>query len=203
MPSPDRHAIILASDPPDVAQYLKTLDIHAETPRVGYRPFIFSRRGGQSPRNASIMTGPIVDDHGRLHHALTITTLGWSLRPLQRFIGVCREFRRHNLTGTTTVYFAGAGSDPYGQGWQSVSKTIRKLDTIDMDQDLKLEIVRDAEYYYSDQWYVSINLLWHIFRFYAHHCAVVNFSPTAAFRIAVAICSMGLLALGKAPLALL
>jgi hypothetical protein len=34
---------------------------------------------------------------------------------------------------------------------QSVSKAVRKLDTIDMDEDVKLDIVRDAEYYYSDE----------------------------------------------------
>lgn len=34
---------------------------------------------------------------------------------------------------------------------QSVSKAIRKLDTIDMDEQVKLDIVRDAEYYYSDE----------------------------------------------------
>lgn len=32
---------------------------------------------------------------------------------------------------------------------QSVSKAIRKLDTIDMDEHVKADIVKDAEYYYS------------------------------------------------------
>jgi len=118
---------------------------------VGFRPFIFSRRGGKSSRSTSVTAGITVDDNGHPHNSLAIITLGWSLKPLQNFISICREFRRHNLTGTTTVYFAGGGSDPYGQGWQSVSKATRKLDTIDMDRDLKLEIIRDAEYYYSDQ----------------------------------------------------
>lgn len=34
---------------------------------------------------------------------------------------------------------------------QSVSKAVRKLDTIDIDEDIKADIVRDAEYYYSDE----------------------------------------------------
>ena len=34
---------------------------------------------------------------------------------------------------------------------QSVSKAIRKLDTIDMEEEIKSDIIRDAEYYYSDQ----------------------------------------------------
>lgn len=151
MSPPDRYAIVLASDAFHLFQYLGLLIHNANTFRVGYRPFIFSRRGGHSLRNNSSRAGTAVDDHGRLHNSLAITTLGWSLRPLRDFTTICREFRRRNLAGTTTVYFAGGGNDPYGQVWQSVSKTSRKLDTIDMDLDLKMEIIRDAEYYYSDQ----------------------------------------------------
>jgi chaperone BCS1 len=55
------------------------------------------------------------------------------------------------IHGTTTVYFAGGNGDPYCDGWQSVSKAIRKLDTIDMNEDIKSDIIRDAEYYYSEQ----------------------------------------------------
>lgn len=151
MSPPDRYPTVLASDTPNSALYPRFLDIQANNLRVGFRPFIFSRRGGKSSRSTSVTAGITVDDNGHPHNSLAIITLGWSLKPLQNFISICREFRRHNLTGTTTVYFAGGGSDPYGQGWQSVSKATRKLDTIDMDRDLKLEIIRDAEYYYSDQ----------------------------------------------------
>jgi chaperone BCS1 len=97
------------------------------------------------------MSGNLVNDQGQLQNALTITTLGWSLAPLQKFTELCHEFKLKNLTGTTTVYFAGGHSDPYGDGWQSVSKAIRKLDTIDMDEEVKSDIIRDAEYYYSEQ----------------------------------------------------
>lgn len=57
------------------------------------------------------------------------------------------------MTGTTTVYFAGGGGQyDYGGGqWQSISKPVRKLDTIDMEERVKLDLVRDAEYYYSEQ----------------------------------------------------
>ncbi|KAF2027797.1 P-loop containing nucleoside triphosphate hydrolase protein [Setomelanomma holmii] len=119
---------------------------------VGFRPFLFSRTGGQSyHRNNSVMAGNLVNDHGQLQNALTITTLGWSLAPLRKFAELCHEFKIKNLNGTTTVYFAGGRSDPYGDGWQSVSKAIRKLDTIDMDEEVKSDIIRDAEYYYSEQ----------------------------------------------------
>ncbi|KAF1942384.1 P-loop containing nucleoside triphosphate hydrolase protein [Clathrospora elynae] len=119
---------------------------------IGFRPFIFSRRGGSSYRNNSVIAGNFVDDSGHLQNSLTIMTLGWSLKPLQDFTTLCHKFKIKNLTGTTTVYFAGGGSgDPYGEGWQSVSKAIRKLDTIDMDEDTKFDLIRDAEYYYSEQ----------------------------------------------------
>lgn len=54
------------------------------------------------------------------------------------------------MTGTTTVYYAGDSS--YGMGgWTSISKAVRKLDTIDMEESIKLDLVRDADYYYSEQ----------------------------------------------------
>ncbi|KAG9190542.1 hypothetical protein G6011_08630 [Alternaria panax] len=119
---------------------------------VGFRPYIFSRRGGHGYHNNNGMTGNILNDDGQLQHSLTIMTLGWSLKPLRDFTRLCHEFRIKNLTGTTTVYFAGdRTTDPYGNGWQSVSKAIRRLDTIDMDETIKSDLVRDAEYYYSDE----------------------------------------------------
>lgn len=116
---------------------------------IGYRPFLFSRRGAPNSRNS---ISNVVDGNGNLQNSLTIMTLGWSLKPLQDFTSACRAFRLRNMTGITTVYFAGGNKyDSYGQGWESVSKAIRKLDTIDMDQEIKNDIIRDAEYYYSDQ----------------------------------------------------
>jgi chaperone BCS1 len=79
-----------------------------------------------------------------MQNALTISTLGWTLEPL-------RAFKLRNLTGTTTVFFAGGSADAYCDGWQSVSKAIRKLDTIDMNDEVKSDIIRDAENYYSEQ----------------------------------------------------
>lgn len=98
------------------------------------------------------MSGNLVDERGRLQNALTLTTLGWQLDPLHKFVEYCHEFKRKNLNGTTTVYYAGGDRhDPYADGWQSVSKAVRRLDTIDMDEEVKSDIIRDAEYYYSDQ----------------------------------------------------
>jgi chaperone BCS1 len=94
-----------------------------------------------------------VDENGQLQNSISIMTLGWSLKPLQDFTALCREFKAKHLTGTTTVYFAAGGaSDPYGANvWQSVQKAVRKLDTIDMDENMKLDLVKDAEYYYSEE----------------------------------------------------
>jgi chaperone BCS1 len=86
-----------------------------------------------------------------MQNALTISTLGWTLEPLRAFTHLCHLFKLRNLTGTTTVFFAGGSADAYCDGWQSVSKAIRKLDTIDMNDEVKSDIIRDAENYYSEQ----------------------------------------------------
>ncbi|EAT87565.2 hypothetical protein SNOG_05174 [Parastagonospora nodorum SN15] len=117
---------------------------------VGFRPFLFARSGGQSQHRHMISNNPL-NDRGQLQNALMISTLGWSLTPLRKFTDLCHEFKLRNLTGTTTVYFAGGSSDPYGDGWQSVSKAVRKLDTIDMDEQVKSDLIKDAENYYSEQ----------------------------------------------------
>ncbi|KAH4220562.1 hypothetical protein HBH70_071420 [Parastagonospora nodorum] len=117
---------------------------------VGFRPFLFSRSGGQSQHRHMISNNPL-NDRGQLQNALMISTLGWSLTPLRKFTDLCHKFKLRNLTGTTTVYFAGGSSDPYGDGWQSVSKAVRKLDTIDMDEQVKSDLIKDAENYYSEQ----------------------------------------------------
>ena len=121
---------------------------------VGFRPFLFSRRGGQSTRNSSIMTGYSMGPDGQLQNSLIIMTLGWSLKPLRGFTDLCHEFMKNNMTGTTTIYFAGDSlHHPYANeaAWQSMSKAIRRLDTIDMDEATKLDVIRDAEYYYSEE----------------------------------------------------
>lgn len=99
------------------------------------------------------MAGNYVDDSGQLQNSLSLMTLGWSLKPLKAFTELCHQFKLDNLTGTTTVFFAGGGhgDSAYGDGWESVSKAIRKLHTIDMDEAVKTDVIRDAEYYYSDQ----------------------------------------------------
>lgn len=85
---------------------------------VGFRPFVFSRRGGNSYSNHRTMSGHMVDDRGLLQNAITLMTLGWSLKPLQDFTAMCHDFKLKHLTGTTTVYFAGEGrNDPYGNVW--------------------------------------------------------------------------------------
>jgi chaperone BCS1 len=131
-------------------QYFELLQQQANSARIGFRPFLFSRSGSQGQFRNS-MAGNLVNDRGQMQNALIISTLGWTLEPLRAFTDLCHKFKLRNLTGTTTVYFAGGSGDPYCDGWQSVSKAIRKLDTIDMNEDVKSDIIRDAEYYYSEQ----------------------------------------------------
>lgn len=93
------------------------------------------------------------DADGRLQNALTLTTLGWNLEPLKKFVVRCQQWKKANMAGATTVYFAGSSTYDYTVGghWQSISKPVRKLDTIDMEESIKLDLVRDADYYYSEQ----------------------------------------------------
>jgi chaperone BCS1 len=79
--------------------------------RVGYRPFLFNRMTGRSvtstrPASESFPTSTIV-----------LTTIGWSLRPLQDFLKTCHEYKVLNSAGTTTIYFSGSASHySYGGG---------------------------------------------------------------------------------------
>ncbi|XPT00897.1 hypothetical protein M3J09_010045 [Ascochyta lentis] len=120
---------------------------------VGFRPYLFDRVGGTKAPNFAASNGSnSLDTSGRLQNALTITTLGWNLEPLRDFVVKCHAWKKAHMTGTTTVYFAGGSQYDYGGGqWQSISKPVRKLDTIDMEDSVKLDLVRDAEYYYSEQ----------------------------------------------------
>jgi chaperone BCS1 len=93
----------------------------------------------------------VLNNEGQVQNALIISTFGWNLAPLHKFADLCHQYKINNLTGSTTVYFAGGGSGPYADAWQSVSKAKRKLDTIDMDEDVKSDLIKDAEYYYSEQ----------------------------------------------------
>ncbi|XP_014560866.1 hypothetical protein COCVIDRAFT_34200 [Bipolaris victoriae FI3] len=150
--------LVMMPSPPGAATHKKDDGIFCLSPIgtrlfwIGFRPFFFSRRGVQSLRNNALTSANTIHDNSQFQNAITLTTPGWSLKPLQNFVEMCHDFKLKHLTGTTTVYFAGVSrNDPYGGGWQSVSKAVRKLDTIDMDEDVKSDIVRDAEYYYSDE----------------------------------------------------
>lgn len=117
---------------------------------IGLRPFLFSRSGTQRSLMLAGGAAPLVHDRGQVQSSISISTFGRSLTPLHNFTDLCRDYKRKDMTGTTTVYFCGS-SAPYGGGWHSVSKAIRKLDTIDMDQDVKADIIRDADDYYSSE----------------------------------------------------
>jgi mitochondrial chaperone BCS1 len=88
-------------------------------------------------------------------HSITLTTIGWSLQPLQDFVKTCHEYKIRNSGETTTVFFSGSsGADSFGYGaggWRSVTKAIRKFDTIDIDEHIKNDLIHDAEDYYSNE----------------------------------------------------
>lgn len=70
---------------------------------------------------------------------------------MKNFIKTCHEYRIINTAGTTNVYSTNQKTDYQGQTWYPIVKSKRKLDTIDMEDQLKLELVKDAEYYYSEE----------------------------------------------------
>jgi chaperone BCS1 len=111
---------------------------------VGYRPFLFQRVGGRKSgsRFAEVETQ---------QPAIQLTTLGWNLGPLRDFVKICHDFKVKNSAGTTTVFFAGSGGMGMGPpgSWSSVTKAIRKLETVDMDESVKADLLKDAEDYYS------------------------------------------------------
>jgi len=117
---------------------------------VGFRPFLFSRSGGSIARVPGGINN-MLDRNGQVQNSVVLRTIGWSLTPLKEFVKTCHDFKIGNSSGTTSVFFSsGNERDPYTGGeWSSVVKAIRKLDTIDMDDDLKADLVQDAEHYYS------------------------------------------------------
>lgn len=70
---------------------------------------------------------------------------------MKSFVLHCHDWKKAHMTGTTTVYFAGDSTSYAHGGWTPISKAARKLDTIDMEESIKLDLVRDADYYYSEQ----------------------------------------------------
>ncbi|KAF2732416.1 P-loop containing nucleoside triphosphate hydrolase protein [Polyplosphaeria fusca] len=120
---------------------------------VGLRPYLLSRapRGYTGSTGANfLMSG---DKSNQPLNSLRIVTLGWSLGPLQDFVKKCHDYSVEARVngGTITVHFAsgsGGGMDAYGN-WHTVTKSVRKLDTVDMEEHVKMDLIRDAEDYYK------------------------------------------------------
>ncbi|KAF2704880.1 P-loop containing nucleoside triphosphate hydrolase protein [Pleomassaria siparia CBS 279.74] len=113
---------------------------------VGFRPFLFRR------------SGPSIDQTHKSSHqptGIVILTLGWSLQPLQDFMKICHDLKLANKNGTTTIFFpiSSKVAGTYGTHgrWQSVTKAVRRLDTIEIDDIVKADLVKDAEYFYSQE----------------------------------------------------
>jgi mitochondrial chaperone BCS1 len=106
--------------------------------RVGFRPFIFTRQEIPKPEG---QRGPSVATY-----TITLTTPGWGLKPLQNFVNVCHDFKVRNSGETTTIYFSvGRDYGGYGGGFRSVTRAVRKFDTIDIDEQVKQDLIMDAE----------------------------------------------------------
>ncbi|KAF2466936.1 P-loop containing nucleoside triphosphate hydrolase protein [Lindgomyces ingoldianus] len=113
---------------------------------IGLRPFKFSRAFPYSAGDISASRSRSRQGQSSIH----VSTLGRSLSPLHEFLQTCRDFKIRNKGETTTIYFIGANGGPYlAHGhWSAVRKSVRRLDTVDMDATVKEELIRDAEDYY-------------------------------------------------------
>lgn len=107
---------------------------------MGYRPFLFSYGKSKGFDDTAKSAGGAV---GR-DNKITITTPGWSLQPLKDLIDLCQQHRAQIIEDKTIINFMGTRLDFDGP-WSSVEKTVRKLDTIDIDDQVKTDIIRDAE----------------------------------------------------------
>lgn len=66
-----------------------------------------------------------------------------------QFVKKCHMYKVNKMTGMTTVFYS-SGDFGYSTGeWCSTVKITRKLDTIDMDDIQKAQLVEDAENYFS------------------------------------------------------
>jgi hypothetical protein len=107
---------------PFVCKATSTL-LDTNLPRVGFRPFLFSRSGVSQHRHPPPISN-MLDHNGQIQNAIVLRTIGWSLKPLKDFVKTCHNFKIDNRSGTTTVYFSsGNERDPYTGGeWSSVVK---------------------------------------------------------------------------------
>ncbi|KAF2117921.1 P-loop containing nucleoside triphosphate hydrolase protein [Lophiotrema nucula] len=116
---------------------------------IGMRPFLFSRASFSSGRGTRLAYS---EDSEHQRNLLKVTTLGWNLAPLHAFVKNCHEYavELKLKAGSTNVYFAGGrgGMDSGYGNWNCVVKSVRKLDTVDMDEHIKADLLKDAEEYY-------------------------------------------------------
>ena len=111
---------------------------------VGFRPFLLSRTRASKQ-------GP---GWQQSTSSMDLTTLGWSLDPLMKFLATCHDYEVKNNKGKTIVHYYNekANSWNYGTtGWSSVVKDTRKMDTVDLNDGLKAKIINDAENYYRPE----------------------------------------------------
>jgi hypothetical protein len=76
-------------------------------------------------------------------HVIRVSTLGWSIKPLWDFVQICHEYKVDTFKQTMTANFYCHGG--LRGDWDPVTKAVRKLDTMDIDDDVKADLINDAE----------------------------------------------------------
>lgn len=108
---------------------------------LGWRLFIFEREGKEQTRGWNQQAS----------QDITIRCLGWSDTPLKEFILLCKAFKKEKSKGRTMTYTYSNGRSGYsedGGNWGApYAAPSRDLSTVELDTDIKNDIVKDITRY--------------------------------------------------------
>jgi chaperone BCS1 len=103
------------------------------------RPFLFDLLASRWHDNRMVPTGD---------EPILIRCFGRNPAPLKRFLDHCREYSLQSKQSMTTIYTAGPERYGIGLDWREASiRPIRPLNTIDLEEGIKQDILRDVERY--------------------------------------------------------
>jgi chaperone BCS1 len=103
------------------------------------RPFLFDLLASRWHDNRMVPNGD---------EPILIRCLGRNPAPLKRFLDHCREYSLQSKQSMTTIYTAGPEKYGVGLAWREASiRPIRPLNTIDLEEGIKQDMLRDVERY--------------------------------------------------------
>ncbi|KAF2099929.1 P-loop containing nucleoside triphosphate hydrolase protein [Rhizodiscina lignyota] len=108
------------------------------------RPFMF-QRGHFTVFSRN--TRSLYTEYARGGEPLVIMCFGRHLEPLKAFVQYCKEYAAEAKREMTTIHIKG-DKYRYPDTWgQAIARPARALDTINMDEDIKRDIIRDVDAY--------------------------------------------------------